>query len=420
MKAPVTVREFARLTTSEVEPSIDCAQVPQTAFDSLCELSASFRSSGAPLVHQDGKRALRLDNFVGVLETPCGTRIEILPKHTQNPANRESSRTLLRRMLNVALDLPVRQSGPAGLELFHGPLTEWVMQQFLLALDTLVKRGVRYDYQRLEEEQRFLRGQLNVVAQMRQAPGRQHYFHARYDLFTPNRAENRLLRSALERVCRSTRTAGNWRLAHELRSRLQGVPLSTDLPSDFKHWRRDRLMAHYETIRPWCELVLGRNHPVALAGDWPGISMLFPMERLFERYVEVLLGKQVKPESRLLPQRQPKSLCEHRGSAIFRLKPDLLLVNGEGVSVLDCKWKLLNSSDREGKYGLSQSDFYQLFAYGHRYLQGLGELILIYPRTDDFREPLEPFDFPDGFRLHAMPFDLEGQRLIGFDAIFPA
>lgn len=33
------------------------------------------------------------------------------------------------------------------------------MGQFLAAFDHLIKRGMRFDYQRVEEEQRYLRGQ---------------------------------------------------------------------------------------------------------------------------------------------------------------------------------------------------------------------------------------------------------------------
>ena len=81
MKATVTIREYARLTTAEVEPTLDVAQLSQSAFDWLCELSASFSRNGATLLQVDGRHALKWDSYVGVVETPCGTRLEILPKH---------------------------------------------------------------------------------------------------------------------------------------------------------------------------------------------------------------------------------------------------------------------------------------------------------------------------------------------------
>ena len=156
-----------------VEPSLDLAQVSPSAFDWLCELSASFNRNGASLLQVEGRNSLKWDSYVGVLETPCGTRLEILPKHHEQDDCLVKSRKLLRKLIQRALQLKPRKASVASLELFDAPLSEWVMGQFLAELDLLVKRGVRFDYQRIEEEQRFLRGQLNVVAQMRQPPGRQ-------------------------------------------------------------------------------------------------------------------------------------------------------------------------------------------------------------------------------------------------------
>lgn len=413
MTASVTVREYARLTTAPVAPGdLDHAQVSESAFDWLCELSASFSRNGAKLLQVEGRRSLKWDSYVGVLETPCGTRLEILPKHHEEGDCLQKGRQLLRKLIQRALDLKAREASVAGLELFDAPLSEWVMAQFLAELDLLVKRGVRFDYQRVEEEQRFLRGQLNVVAQMRQRPGRQHYFQIRHDVFQPDRAENRLLKLALEQVAKSTKDATNWRLANELRAMLSELPASRHVALDFRAWSTDRLMVHYQAIKPWCELILNQQMPLAVSGEWRGMSMLFPMEQLFERYVEGWLRERLESGAKLQAQASRQSLCKHAGSDIFQLQPDLLLEKGPDAWVLDTKWKKLDGGDRANKYGLSQGDFYQLFAYGNKYLGGKGELALIYPRTRRFDRPLQPFDFSPELRLWALPFDLDADTLL--------
>jgi len=146
VKTSITVREFARLTTDRVaEPSLGRAQISITAFDWLCTLSSRFSRSGAQLVQVEGRRWLRLDNYVCVLETPCGTRFEILPKHVGELDRPAESRALLQRMIVAAMDLPVREAEVTSLQCFDMPLSEWVMGCFLLALDHLVKRGPRSD-----------------------------------------------------------------------------------------------------------------------------------------------------------------------------------------------------------------------------------------------------------------------------------
>lgn len=412
MKTTITVREYARLTTDPVKPSLDRAQVSTSAFDWLCQVSASFSQAGAALLQVEGRRWLKLDNYVGVLETPCGTRLEILPKHTDGEDCPKKIRALMRKMIQAMLDLPNRNVGPAALELYDAPLSEWVMRQFLSELDHLIKRGIRFDYQRVEEERTSLRGQLNLVAQIRQPPGRQHYFQIRHDLFVPDRAENRLLKLALERICKTTADASNWRLAQELRNLLLDVPASRFPVNDLRIWRTDRLMSHYQSVKPWCELVLNQGMPLAVSGDWSGISLLFPMEKIFERYVAAWLKKEVCPEAKLVTQKASEYLCTHANGQFFRLEPDMFVRHGEHAWVLDTKWKRLNGSDKSGKYGLSQSDFYQLFAYGQKYLKGQGELILIYPRREVFRRALPIFDFGNGLTLRVLPFDLEAGELI--------
>jgi 5-methylcytosine-specific restriction enzyme subunit McrC len=251
-----------------------------------------------------------------------------------------------------------------------------------------------------------------MVRHLRQPPGRQHVFQIRHDVFVPDRPENRLLKSALEQICRLTQTPAHWRLAQELRSLFQEVPACRDVASDFKAWRVDRLMAHYQPVRPWCELVLYRQMPLSLVGEWRGISLLFPMEKLFERYVASMLRRSLAADARLVTQAASKALCEHDGGPIFRLQPDLLIEQGKKRWVLDTKWKRLDGNDKANHYALSQADFYQLFAYGQKYLSGEGQLALIYPKRESFTKPLPLFDFGLGLSLWVLPFDLDTGCLV--------
>ncbi|AEC20749.1 hypothetical protein PT7_2209 [Pusillimonas sp. T7-7] len=413
MTSVISVREYARLTTEHVaKPSLDHAQIPTSAFDWLCNLSSTFSRSGAALVQIEGRRWLRLDNYVGVIETPCGTKLEILPKHVNDGDILEGSRKLLQRMIAASLNLPARIAGEASLRLFDVPLSEWIMERFLIALDQLIKRGIRSDYVRIEAQERYLRGRLDLVRQVRQPVGRQHILQIEHDILVPDRPENRLLKTALETIAKHVQLPNNWRLAQNLRILLQEIPSSVDISADFKRWTKDRLMAHYQPILPWCELILYRQMPLSLAGQWRGISMLFPMERLFERYVAASLKKVLAPGVKLVTQAASQSLCFHDGGTMFQLRPDLLIEHGPQRWLLDTKWKRINQNERSSNYRINQSDFYQMFAYGKKYLQGAGELALIYPRHAHFSSPLPVFNFDNHLRLWALPFDLDSGSLL--------
>lgn len=419
MNEPITVREHARLTTAEIPPSaINTARVSESAFEWMIAESARLRGTdqGARFVQLENRRELRLDNYVGVLETPCGMRIEILPKALDDDNDRAASRSLLQKMLLRCLDIRPRQSGPTALRVFDAPLSEWIAAQFLEAVDHLVKRGLRFDYHPVQEELRYLRGRLVVARQLRQPPGRDHHFQVEHDVFDADRPENRLIRSALDVVRKGTREPKNWRLAHELAHHLAEIPTSSNIREDFRRWREDRLMAHYAPARMWCSLILHEQMPLSVIGGYRGLSLLFPMEKVFEQYVGISLKQATPPGFQLVPQASRQYLCSHRPVGTreskdwFELRPDFLVTHDrKNKLILDAKWKLLDSAknDSESKYGLSQGDLYQLYAYGQKYLAGEGQLILLYPKTARFAEPLPQFKFDDGLVLHVLPFDLE-------------
>jgi 5-methylcytosine-specific restriction enzyme subunit McrC len=292
-----------------------------------------------------------------------------------------------------------------------------VLRQFLQALDALVTRGLRFEYQQVQDELPFLRGRLDLSLQLRQRPGCSHRFHVRHDVYLPDRPENRLLKLALERVRTSTQDPENWRLAQELSHRLVEIPASKQVDRDFRSWGTNRLLAHYRQVKPWCELILNQHMPLALAGDYGGMSLLFPMEKLFERFVARWLRRTLVQGVDMRTPARSLSLCDHQQRPIFQLEPDIYIVEGIRHWVLDTKWKLLDAGNRKDKYGLSQGDFYQLFAYGQKYLKGSGSLALIYPRTTAFSAPLDRFDFGGGLGLEVLPFDLDREELLGMERL---
>ncbi len=315
-------------------------------------------------------------------------------------------------MLRLALHLPTRDSGPTTLQTFDAPVSEWIIHQFLQELDALVRRGLRFDYRLVEDEVRFLRGRLQLARQLQQPVGRQHLFQVEHHVFDPSRPENRLVTSALAKVARATRDPDNWRLARELEHQLAEIQHSRDVAGDFRRWSHDRLMSHYGTIRTWCELILSERNPMSALGQWFGRSLLFPMEKVFEAYVGACLRRVLPAGSRLRTQAASRFLCRQGERNIFQLRPDFLIESEDSVWVVDAKWKLLDANDAQNNYGLNQSDFYQLFAYGRRYRRGLGQLALVFPLTPTFSQPLETFDLEDGLLLDAVPLDLESGHLV--------
>ena len=425
----ITVREYAYLCVefaNHPSNNLDCAYISQSAFDAICDLSASFSKHGAKIFELAGRKKIKLDQYVGIIETECGTRIEILPKHIVVGEEQsveeviEKERLLLQCMLRTALDINYREAGEASLNKFVKPLHEWIIKQFLKCFENLVQRGLRFDYNRVQEQQKFLRGQLKHVQYMRQPPSRRHIFPVEHDVYEINRAENRLIRTALEVVCKKTKDASNWKLAQELRLMTGEIPRSQNIKHDFRQWQSGRLLALYEQIKPWTELILGEYIPVSTHGVARGMSLLFPMERLFEVYV----GRKIQrllPEWNVSLQKQDRHMCEQNGRLMFKLKPDIYMQHksGHDIKVLDTKWKLLDQVDIKAKFGIKDGDVQQMFAYSAYYLGLEHEIVMVYPtRKGEFDQALPIMRFKHGnSMLRVIPFDLD-ESLEGKHSLF--
>jgi len=131
---------------------------------------------------------------------------------------------------------------------------------------------------------------------------------------------------------------------------------------------------------------MARRADSLLGADWQqtharasvpeGITLLFPMNDLFERYVAVQLrralagsGLEVVAQGGLLYCLEP---WNGEGGYSHATRPDILVrrEGGEVLCVIDTKWKPLAK-------GIAQADVYQMMAYARLYR--CGRLILLYP-----------------------------------------
>ncbi|MEI6270107.1 MAG: McrC family protein [Methylococcaceae bacterium] len=373
----------------------------------------------------NGKKALQVVNFVGVLSLPGDIHLEILPKTSKDGQDNIEVRKLLVKMLSEVYELPFIEHTKANIQVFKRPLLEVLITWFLQDLANVVRKGIRKDYERIEAEEKFLKGRLLVSQQINQPVSRRHLFRIAYDIFSENRAENRLIHSALVQVAKWSKCENNQKLARELRFAFNEIPKSTDYKTDFGQWRNSRDMISYKPLLYWVKLILNQQSPFSIKGDSKGISFLFPMETLFEKYVAKILEKNITKGYEVNTQVKRAFLSEKPPA--FLLKPDLAIYKENGfkkndppLCILDTKWKLIDqyaqydNGKEDKKSGISQSDMYQMFAYGHKYLAGEGKLVLIYPKWNKF-DKAKHFHLGGkdlvlgrkGLDLDVFPFDLD-------------
>jgi 5-methylcytosine-specific restriction enzyme subunit McrC len=416
--------EFDKLVSedSRIHEADDLRVVPRRAFDWLDSCARRGTDLGQSTWVRPSRRrgctAVELTNYVGVVRTPDGTQIEILPKVGKSKVGGEAdARALLLDMLASLGEFRHIKNNNANLLSRKMALLEVFIGEFLLATQQIVKCGLRGDYSTRKGNVVALRGKLQIAMHLRNNLCRRDRFFSEFDEFSSDRPENRLVHSALRYVLSLTSWPSHQQLARELCFVFSEVPLSGLPAADFQRVRLDRGMRYYKNALDWARLILAGTSPLTGSGPNDTPSLLFPMESIFEAFVAKHIQRQLVQPFSLRTQVRSLSLVKHKKQDWFQLKPDLL-VHGPGKSsiVLDTKWKLLDSSQADGarKYSLSQSDFYQMHAYGQNYLEGQGDVVLIYPKTDRFDCPLDVFTFPKskGLRLWVLPFCLKNRVLL--------
>lgn len=437
-RACFTVREHDYLRRGSPQECSDGCYVEDTDFDALKELlvPASVLDDGEEIDGDDeelgetarrifrlrnykSEEVLQVRNFVGVIETPTGQQIEILPKVGVTSS---SAREKLLHMLRVARYVPAAQAFEAGLASVDLPLHALFLQEFLASVSAVVRRGIVHGYSQIQTNQSYLKGRLLVDKNIRHNAARAERFYVAFERFTPDRAENRLIRSAMDVAIGLTDDEAVQRIGRELRFVFEDVLPSEDVILDFGRCVKDRSVAYYSSALAWARLILLEMAPLGHGGNLRACALLFPMEKVFERFVGECIDHSLPSALRVETQIRRKNLVRQGETRLFELRPDFLVSHGKlARCILDAKWKHVDAADEKRRYGLSQADLYQVFAYGHKYLGeviGQQHVCLIYPRSDMFMKPLETFEFEPGFTLHVLPLDIESGEIGGIDAIF--
>jgi len=427
-----TVYEYARLyRNKQTAISGNNLLLSEKKFDSLKKLITSDGTEHDKLFRYGFERhreVLVCQNYVGVICLHDGDQIEILPKthkHTFDISNKElqpvhDDRKNLIKMLQATRYLPSRTASTASLDIAKMPLLDVFIRLFLNEVNKLVKRGIARQYQAQEENLTYLKGKLLVSQQIIHNLVTKHYHYMSYDELSENRSENRLIRSALQWAVYRVRGETE-HLCQELLFHFSSIPKSSEISHDMNAWQRGRHLRHYEPIRPWLEMIFKEHSPTSVDGKKDMLSLLFPMERVFEDYVAIQLKKQL-PEIEIKTQVKQHSLITHTPRItnieknLFQLKPDLHLRYKDRVIIADTKWKLIDENLPNKKYNISEADIYQMLAYNQTYQKNEvepAEIWLIYPRSEKFNQRLPDFKFDNGSVIKVLPFDVDSSSLLG-------
>lgn len=321
---------------------------------------------------------LKAGQVCGVI-TYRGRSLEILPKIDGTGTE---SRLSLVRMLSVAYDLRVSEGELAQLQTQRKTLLELLIGLFAHRLTHAMKGGLQRQYLHHEEDLPFLRGSLDVGRQLSRRPVAATLLMCRFDELSENTPINRLLKATALRLFRVCRSSNTRRQLQSILDSFHSVANTNSPLSERIHL--DRSAAAFSALIPLARLLLSGDWQNTTSGRSAGTALLFPMNILFEQYItkraQQTLGREIV--------RKQHSKHHALRNQLFQLRPDLVFEYDAGPVILDTKWKQLDRKDPK-KLGVSQSDIYQMLAYGHSYTtaEQKPRLVLLYPHHADLDEP---------------------------------
>ncbi|MCU0437932.1 MAG: McrC family protein [Raineya sp.] len=373
-----TIREYGYIWCGEGSSTLDNLFLPADTFELLenwileseQELLMSFGK-------KNGKSFLKAKNYVGVVELRNGTQIEILPKIAEE-ANIAVTQRVLLKMLHYLDSIPFKYNQKAQIGIEKISVFEIFIMSFLEELKNLFQKGLKLDYQEIEENQAFLKGKIKFKEQLQKNALHKERFFIIYDEYVADIAPNRIIKTTLLFLEKATRNHQNRQKIKNFHHFLTDIPASKNLKQDLEACKHlNRFFSHYKTVLEWCEIFLQNRSFTNFSGNYTNWAMLFPMEKVFESYIGKMFHKYAPQRYHVTLQDKKHYLLETPEQ--FRLIPDMVVSEGnKTVCIIDTKWKRLDFTQQN--LGILQADLYQMFTYAKKY--DAGKLLLIYPETE--------------------------------------
>lgn len=344
---------------------------------------------------------LQAKSYVGTIQTKSGYSIEILPK-IYNDKNEDHSKEIFLQLLRMLYKLPsFKHIEKAHFQNEKMPLLEIFISMFLDEVSLILKKGIKSDYIPKSENLHYLKGKLLVNEQIKRNYIHKERFFVDYDEYTPNRVENRLIKSTLKYLLNISSSFENIRLLRMYQEHMYSVEYSKNYDMDFRSCKTNtRGMEHYKNALIWAKVFLKKESFSSFSGDTIAFSILYPMEKLFENYMEHIL-KEEYPNYTVHAQNGEKTFVKEKDKKLFGVRPDFILKEKDEIKIIaDAKWKIIDENKN-----FSQNDFYQLFTYKHIY-NPKKALRLYYPLNEEFRKVKKFRYFDSNTKLLAIPVDM--------------
>ncbi|MDT3434668.1 5-methylcytosine restriction system specificity protein McrC [Haloarcula sp. 1CSR25-25] len=337
----------------------------------------------SPGAQGDRMAVIKSTDFAGVVGLPDSDSIYIQPKIPQ---------TALLRLLQLDETEGQVDTLEQSAEIEAG--TEFVdllAELYSDELASVMRQGVARSYERVDRQEEYVRGRLDVQRQLQRSGPAATEFHCSHDELTRDTLLNRTVLHAARVL---VRVVEDVQIQRRLRRQVQQLRRDITLePIEYRQARNvelTRLTNHYEDLLRLAELVI-KNTLIEDLNRGEAVSYTFLLD-MPDRYQAALIAPLRDAREDFSLSTEPSLEEFLAGDFTLKPAPDYVLYqDNEPVLVLDAKWKdFSRKPDAE--------DLYQLIAY-QQYLDVPG--VLLYPDTgsESHLDSLMQVTIKNGHRL---------------------
>lgn len=382
---------------------------PKKYFEELKDYCLKPENKNCGFAYHYHNKGIIFSKYTGILQCSDGTYIEILPKTGKTTSiikGRKVFENLILSAHNLTKEYKQHENIRSSVK--KNSLIEIYISLFCHDLLTILKKGIKRTYIKQQGNINTYKGKIKFNEHIKYNQVCKHKFFVEYNDFSMDIPENRILKSACLVLLKKTTNPENKKILLKFLLEFENISCSNNLFSDFQTVSINRLHSYYARPIQYAEFFLKNEMFFPKHGKAKLLSLLFPLNEMFEDYLEKVFMK--LPDMKVKKQFSKYSLIKTKEKFLFQTKMDFFLTYEQKKIVLDAKWKLIDFSKEN--YEVAQADLYQLFTYSeiiqNKEVQNINQQILIvlcYPKTDLFQEKVR-WEFFNGKQVLLVPIDV--------------
>lgn len=297
-----------------------------------------------------------LKQYVGVIPLHSCV-LEVLPKIYRGEDDMiVQNRLSLFQLLSFVGALDIKESDFLKKGLVRMDFFELMKYIFARKLNDQIRDGVYRDYISAEGNERYLKGRLDFVKDIRYNHADRSRFYIRYDEYTEDNVMNRTLAAAVRGM-----VPGSGEMSRQLLAQLTAVFCDMGYENGncllAQRVTKNRLNERYWSSYEMAKVFLFGKVPQIYSGkDLLTYGFLFDMNRLFEEFV----GKFLKRYAAKIFRKEGVKVHVQHGYRFgdLHIKPDVILDLEDRTIVLDTKYK---KTPEESEH--PNADIFQVYTY---------------------------------------------------------